>query len=117
MIVGIGIDMVKVNKMQDAIERGGKDFIDKIFNPEELERISPSKIYYQRLSARFAAKEAVIKALSKEIELTLKDICILNESNGAPFCKLNKDIDINILISITHIEDYAIACAVAEKVT
>ncbi|MCM8823236.1 MAG: holo-ACP synthase [Candidatus Omnitrophica bacterium] len=109
--------MVKVNKMQDAIEKGGKDFIDKIFNPEELEKIYPSKIYYQRLSARFAAKEAVIKALSKEVELTLKDICILNKCNGAPFCKLKKDTDLNIFLSITHIEDYAVACAVAEKIT
>jgi len=45
----------------------------------------------------------------------LTDILILNKENGAPYCKLKKDIDIDIFLSITHIEDYAVACAVAQK--
>ncbi len=115
MVVGVGIDMVKIEKIQNAIERLGKAFIAKIFNPQEVKNISEGKMYYQRLAARFAAKEAIIKAISKEKPLALKDIVILNKPNGAPYCEFKKDLGIKIFLSITHIEDYAVACAVAEK--
>jgi holo-[acyl-carrier protein] synthase len=114
MIVGIGIDMVKIEKMQQAIKKWGETFIEKIFDPQELENISSGKMYFQRLSARFAAKEAVIKATAKKYPLALRDILILNRPNGAPYCKLKKDIDLDILLSITHIEDYAVATAVIQ---
>ncbi|MCK4810268.1 MAG: holo-ACP synthase [Candidatus Omnitrophica bacterium] len=115
MVVGIGVDMVKIEKMKQVIDRWGRSFIDKIFNSEELEMIHESRIYYQRLAARFAAKEAVIKAISKRHPLALKDILILNRENGAPYCKLKKNINLEILLSITHIKDYAVATAVAQK--
>jgi len=115
MVIGIGIDMVKIEKMQNAIKKWGEAFIEKIFDPRELKNISPGKMYIQRLSARFAAKEAVIKAIAKEHPLALTDILILNRHNGAPYCELKKDINIDILLSITHIEDYAVATAVAQK--
>ncbi len=115
MITGVGVDMVKIAKMEKSIKRFGQDFIDRVFNEEELKNIFPGKVYYQRLAARFAAKEAVIKAISKKFPLSLKDILILNKENGAPFCIFKKDVDLNIFLSITHIEDYAVACAVAEK--
>jgi holo-[acyl-carrier protein] synthase len=115
MLIGIGIDMVKVEKMQSAIEKWGKEFLNRVFNKKETEHISNGKIYYQRLAARFAAKEAVIKAISKEYPLSLKDILILNRKNGAPYCQFKKNIPIEILLSITHLDEYAVACAVAQK--
>ncbi|MEI8350612.1 MAG: holo-ACP synthase [Candidatus Omnitrophota bacterium] len=115
MIIGVGIDIIKIAKMKSAIERLGDAFLDRIFNKEEIKHIEKGKIYYQRLAARFAAKEAVIKAVSKEYPFTLKDIIILNRENGAPYCKFKKDFKIDILLSITHIEEYAVACAVAQK--
>lgn len=117
MLVGVGIDMVKIDKMREAIERWGDDFLDKVFNKEEIEPIAQGKMYYQRLAARFAAKEAVIKAISKEYPLFLKDMLILNEENGAPYCRFKRDIPITIFLSLTHVEDYAAACAVAQKKT
>ena len=117
MIVGIGIDMVKIKKMKESIEKWGDNFVNRIFNPKELENISDSKIYYQRLAARFAAKEAVIKAISKSHPLALRDILILNKKNGAPYCELKKNINLEILLSITHIEDYAVATAIAQAKT
>ena len=115
MIVGVGIDIIQIDKIKKSIEKWKDSFLDRVFNAEELENILKGKMYYQRLAARFAAKEAVIKAISKEYPLALTDILILNRENGAPYCKFKKDVGIDIFLSITHIEDYAVACAVAQK--
>jgi len=115
MVVGVGIDIVKIEKIKKSIDRWGDIFINRIFNPEEIKPINQGKMFYQRLAARFAAKEAVIKAMSKNVPLALKDIVILNKESGAPYCSFKKVVDVEILLSITHIEDYAVACAVAQK--
>ena len=115
MVVGIGIDIIKIEKIKSSLEKWGQSFLDRVFNKEELEKISQGKMYYQRIAARFAAKEAVIKAISKEYPLALTDILILNKENGAPYCKLKKNVGLDIFLSITHIEDYAVASAVAQK--
>lgn len=115
MILGVGIDMVKIEKMRSAIEKWGEAFLSKVFDKEELVNIAPGKMYYQRLAARFAAKEAVIKAVSKKYPLDLKDILILNRLNGAPYVKFKKRVNAEIFLSITHIEDYAAATAVAQR--
>ena len=115
MVVGVGIDMVAPRKIEEAIKKWGTSFIDRVFNPEEVKPIQKGKVYYQRLAARFAAKEAVIKALGKNYSLALKDIVITNLPNGAPICSFKKDIGLGVLISITHIEEYAVATAVAQE--
>ena len=115
MMLGVGIDIVKIKKMEEAVRRWGGDFLDRVFNREELEHVAEGKMYYQRIAARFAAKEAIIKAISKKYPMALKDIFILNRPNGAPFCKFKKDMGVSVLLSISHIEDYAVACAVAQK--
>jgi len=115
MILGVGIDIIQIKKIKNSIEKWKDSFLNRVFNSEELQNISKGKMYYQRLAARFAAKEAVIKSISKEYPLALTDIIILNKDNGAPYCKFKKDIGIDIFLSITHVEDYAVACAVAQK--
>ncbi|MBD3246914.1 MAG: 4'-phosphopantetheinyl transferase superfamily protein [Candidatus Omnitrophica bacterium] len=115
MIIGVGIDMIKIGKMKDAVQRWGAPFLERVFHPDELRKISPGKMYYQRLAARFAAKEAVIKALRKESPLALKDVCILNRANGAPYCEIGSMPAVDIALSITHIHEYAAACAIAQK--
>jgi holo-[acyl-carrier protein] synthase len=115
MIVGIGIDIVQTAKIEKAVKRLGENFLKRVFTQEELSPIALGKMYYQRLAARFAAKEAVIKAICKQYPMALTDIIILNKPNGAPYCKLKKKIGLEILLSITHIEEYAVACAVAQK--
>ena len=114
MIVGVGIDIVKVEKMRLTLECWGEAFINRVFNPSEIANLT-GKIYYQRLAARFAAKEAIVKAISEYYPLALRDIFILNRANGSPFCRFKKDINFNFLISLTHIKDYAVACAVAQE--
>lgn len=115
MVVGVGIDIIEIDKIKNSIEKWKDSFLNRVFNSEELENIPKGKMYYQRIAARFAAKEAVIKAISKEYPMALTDMFILNKENGAPYCKFKKDIEIDIFLSITHIEDYAVACAVAQE--
>jgi holo-[acyl-carrier protein] synthase len=115
MVMGVGIDMVKIEKIISAINKWGNSFIERIFDEKELRHIVKGKMYYQRIAARFAAKEAVIKAVSKDYPLALRDIFILNKDNGAPYCEFRNNIDVDIFLSITHIEDYAVACAVAQE--
>jgi len=115
MVVGVGIDIVSPSKVEQAIKRWSSAFLDRVFNPEELKPIQKGRIYYQRLAARFAAKEAVVKALSKSYSLALRDILITNLPNGAPICSFKKEIDYDVFISISHIEDYAVATAIAQK--
>jgi len=117
VVLGIGIDMVKTEKFSSAVKKWGNTFLNRVFEARELGGIPEGKMYYQRLAGRFAAKEAVIKAVSKSFPLALKDIQVLNRSNGAPYCLFKKNPDLDIFISITHIEDYAVACAVAQKKT
>ena len=115
MVTGVGTDIVKIEKIKNAVERLGDDFLNRVFNKAELEMLDrTSKVFFQRVAARFAAKEAVIKALT-DTTIALKDIMILTYPNGAPYCKLSFDLKKDVLISISHIEDYAVAFAVAEK--
>ena len=116
MVVGIGIDIVSPKKVEEAIKRWGQGFIDRVFNPEEVSPIQKGKVYYQRLAARFAAKEAVVKSLSKSYSLALRDIVITNLPNGAPVCSFKKEVNLGVYISISHIEEYAVACAIAQEV-
>ena len=115
MVVGIGIDIVSPKKVEQAIAKWGDGFIERVFNPEEVNPIQKGKVYYQRLAARFAAKEAVVKSLSKNYSLALRDIVITNLPNGAPVCSFKKKVDLDIFISISHIEEYAVATAIAQK--
>jgi len=111
-ILGVGIDIISPEKMKNALERWGDSFLERIFNPEELENIKKGRLYYQRLAARFAAKEAVIKALGGD-HISFKDIIIKNLSNGSPICILKNNLEIEVKISLSHIDDYAVSVALA----
>ncbi len=117
MIVGIGVDIVKVSKMEEAVLKGGESFLKRVFNDCEISHLAKGAIYFQRLAARFAAKEAVIKSLGKTASLSWRDIVVINLESGMPVCRLSlpKYRDLEILISLSHIEDYAVATAVAQK--
>jgi len=117
MKISCGTDIIEVERIQKAIENLGDKFLKEVYTKKEIEYcISKNVMKYQHFTARFAAKEAVFKALSKFLEnkydLKWKDIEILNDNNGRPYVVLNKDIikeNIEIDISLSHIKDYAIA--------
>ena len=119
-----GIDIIEVARVQDGIERLGNQFLDKIYTPFEIEYCnSKGKIKYQHFAARFAAKEAIFKAISHllkdKYEITWTDVEIYNDNMLKPHARfLNKEIQEieQIDISISHIKEYAVAnCIVVSK--
>ncbi|MDD5518414.1 MAG: holo-ACP synthase, partial [Candidatus Omnitrophica bacterium] len=97
-------------------ERWGEAFLNRIFTDEELANAKLRPSLYQHLAGRFAAKEAVFKALG-EADLNWKDIEILNDPEGKPCCKfLNaKGKGKDVIVSISHVKNYAVANAIITK--
>ncbi len=113
MIAGIGTDIVEVKRILKAIERWGNHFLTHVFTDDEIAYCLRYKFPAQHFAGRFAAKEAVIKALPDIKNLHWTDIQIINDTSGKPHCSLiNKDFKKAIHISISHTSEHAIAFAV-----
>lgn len=124
-IEGIGIDAVKIDRFKDAIEARGDVFLDKIFTQKEKDYAGTKNGYFMHMAGKFAAKEAVKKALpdGAEIGLAWSDIEILNGTDGKPYVvlhghaeNLKEKFDIKqVLVSISHTKDLAMSNAMAVK--
>lgn len=118
MILGTGVDITEVRRLRQAVEKWGEEFLRRIFTETELKnaksRISSS--LYQHLAGRFAAKEAVFKALG-DPKLNWKEVQVINDKEGKPMCQvLNKNGSrIDVHISISHVKSYAVASAVVTE--
>jgi len=77
MIYGIGIDIVKIDRMQEADQKWGRKFFKKFLTTDETEYCFEKKMPYLSVAVRFAAKEALIKAIGSEIAVNMKDIEII----------------------------------------
>lgn len=117
MKVTCGTDIIEVNRIQESIENLGDKFLNKIFTKSEIEYCnSKSNMKYQHFAARFAAKEAIFKAISNllenKYEITWTDVEILNNEIGKPivhFINKNYPAIEQIDISLSHLKEYAIA--------
>ncbi len=122
-VVGIGTDIVECARISDMIDKHDDTFIQKVFTSGEITYCGPRKSCVQHYSGRWAAKEAILKAIgtgwSKGIKWT--DIEVINQMGGKPYVKLNgKAIEVcaergieEILISISHCHLFATAFATA----
>ena len=117
----IGVDIIEIARVHEVIERWGDRFLRRVYTESELKRYreSPSS-----LAARFAGKEAVVKALgTSESGIGWKDIEILAEPDGRPVVNLYRRAKeyadglglAGMAISLSHSRDYAIAFVVGEK--
>jgi holo-[acyl-carrier protein] synthase len=114
MIVGTGIDIIEIPRIRKVIETWGDRFIYRVFNSEEIEYAQQHDMPYPHYAGRFAAKEAIYKALGDR-SLTWKDLTIINDSDGRPSCQLkNNTFKGFIHVSISHSKLYAVASAVIE---
>ena len=118
MKVLIGTDIIEISRIKDSIESLGANFKNKIYTEKEIEYCeSKNKAKYQHYAARFAAKEAIYKAVSEllnnKFEISWKDVEIINDINGKPRItftskSLQEKIE-SIDISISHCKEYAVA--------
>jgi holo-[acyl-carrier protein] synthase len=125
MIFGIGIDVVEIGRIAEAIRRHEARFIEKIFCLSEIEYCRAMKAPASHFAARFAAKEAVAKALGTGFSgpVNWKDIEVRRKANGEPFvvlhagaAELAQRVGIReIFVSMSHSQDYAVAQAVLLK--
>ena len=117
MKIKCGTDIIEISRIKKSIDDLGENFIKKIFTEDEIAYCeSKKKQKYQHYATRFAAKEAIFKALSdnsKDInKLSWKDFEVISGENGKPYIKV---IGINIEqiesmdISLSHCKEYAIA--------
>jgi holo-[acyl-carrier protein] synthase len=123
MIVGHGIDVVEVSRFEAILTRYGQDAHDSYFTPAELARIEQGPNSAQRLAGRFAAKEAVLKALGTGLVdgIALTDVEILSDADGAPRVVLHAECYQRALekritkwmLSISHTPSFAVASAIS----
>jgi holo-[acyl-carrier protein] synthase len=126
MIIGIGIDIVKVERIEKAIAKNGGRFIKRLFTEKEVAYCEKrEKSRYQHYAARFAAKEAVFKAIGTGWRkgVSWSEIEVENLPTGQPtinvFGKIKEIAESKggktFHISITHCDEYAISEVVLEN--
>ena len=124
MILGIGVDIVEIRRIREILAKDN-GFLEKIFTSNEIEYLRRRNLRPEYVAGRFAAKEAVSKALGTGFRgFSFRDIIIEKSTLGKPIVTLkgkarviaNKTGNTNIHLSISHGEDNAIAYAVLEEV-
>lgn len=115
--LGVGTDIEDVGRFRNMDRDKNSNFLDKIFTKKELDYSFSKAKPYQHLAARYAGKEAVVKALGSlgRPGIDYRDIEILNDDNGIPKVNLNYNASLNIHISLSHSDDRALAFAVITK--
>ena len=127
MILGIGIDIIEVARVQASYEKFGERFLNRILHPNEITYCLSHKMPAPFLAVRFAAKEAISKAFGTGIgaHLGWQDMEVGRRESGEPFVifheagqKLLKERHVcAVLISLSHTQNHAAAVAILESET
>jgi holo-[acyl-carrier protein] synthase len=125
MIYGLGIDLAKIQRIREANRRWGERFHRKAFTPGEIRYCLGKKDPAPSLAARFAAKEALVKALGIGLRrgVHLRDVEVVRGPLGRPVLKLHgraqeiceREGITGIFLSLTHDQDFSAAAVVLEK--
>ena len=122
MVHAIGLDIVEVERIRKDIAQYGDKFINRILSEKEIESYDKRFDKDLFLAGRFAAKEAIIKALGKFLtdRPPYTDLQVLNDNTGQPYFKLTDEILLKlkktvILLSISHEKNYAAAMVVISE--
>jgi len=122
VIAGTGVDIVEIPRMREAVRKWGDNFISKIFTAREVKYSTSKRFSEQHFAARFAAKEAVVKAFGEPSKFPIRwtDIEVVNNTEGKPIIEFKGDalklkkikkID-DIIVSMSHSKNYAIASVI-----
>lgn len=123
MILGTGIDIVKISRIKNLIEKYGERFLKKIYTEAEIKYCQQKINSAPSFAARFAAKEAVLKALGTGMRNnSWQDIEVLNDDLGKPEISLSDKTAAkaeklgvgSIFLSISHEKEYSIAQIIME---
>jgi holo-[acyl-carrier protein] synthase len=124
MLVGTGIDLTEIPRIQKSIARFGNRFLDRIFTPREKAYCLRKRNAAESFAARFAAKEAAAKALGTGISygVTWLEIEVTREPSGRPGLKFHGRAEqiasrlgvTNAALSLTHTDILAMACVSLE---
>jgi holo-[acyl-carrier protein] synthase len=120
MVLGIGIDIIEIERIKKSVDDYGEAFLKKIYTQTEIKYSISRPNKYQHLAARFAAKEAIYKALSSDTDkvYSWQDVEIYNEINGLPkvnfYGELKDYLNDNrqLKISMSHSENYVTCVAI-----
>jgi holo-[acyl-carrier protein] synthase len=125
MIVGLGLDIAEIDRIEAAITRHGAPILERLFTPAEASYCDKHKNRFERYAARFAAKEAAMKALGTGWShgVRWRDIEVTREPSGKPTLRLagvareiaDKLGVKNISLSITHSGNFALAQVIFEN--
>ena len=124
MIVGLGIDIAEVDRIRDAIERHGQRFIERIYTTAEIAYVERKANRYERYAARFAAKEAAMKAIGTGWKRGVRwqDFEVTNLRSGRPTLQFHgvaaqiaNELGVrNIALSLTHTAREGMAMVILE---
>jgi holo-[acyl-carrier protein] synthase len=109
----IGLDIVEVERIKRLI-RATPRFLPRVFTAQEIAYCKAKKNSFQHYAVRFAAKEAVWKAIDRP-GLSLKDISVSRDSRGKPGVMIRGRKASGFKLSLSHSENYAVAVAVKTK--
>jgi holo-[acyl-carrier protein] synthase len=125
VIVGLGLDVAEIDRIEAAITRHGTPFIERLFTPAEVAYCESHKNRYERYAARFAVKEAAMKALGTGWRhgVRWQDIEVIRELSGKPGLRLEGVARAfadrlgvkHITVSITHSGNLALAQVIFEN--
>jgi holo-[acyl-carrier protein] synthase len=124
MIVGTGVDLAEVPRIRASIERFGARFTGRVYTPAEIAYVERKANKYERYAARFAAKEAGMKAIGTGWRLGVRwqDFEVANLRSGKPTLRLHgvaarvaEKLGVrNIALSLTHTKELAMAHVILE---
>ena len=124
MIVGTGVDLAEVSRVRASIERFGARFVDRIYTPAEIAYAEQKANRYERYAARFAAKEAGMKAIGTGWKrgVTWQDIEVANLPSGKPTLRFHgvaaevaRTLGVrNVALSLTHTAELGMAHVILE---
>ena len=120
-VIGVGVDIVEVARIEEAIKRFGDRFLKKIYTDTEIKYCNTGKVAFQHFAGKFAAKEAIYKTLNIDCVVKWTEIEVKNLKQGRPYVVLHGKVKkiakekniLSVLVSISHIKTRAVASAVA----
>ncbi len=122
MILGLGIDLCPVDRIEQILERHAKSFAGRVFTDNERDYAGTGLVKGERLAARFAAKEAAIKALGAPNGLRWQEMEVVKSEDGVPSMRFHglaeqhaSELGVtNILLTLSHAGGFAVAVVILE---